>query len=322
MLKADTANPEVWAAVRELLDEAEAADGSAPISDQALIAAQQGRRPLYLGDDAVGIVGEGELDLVVRPRSRGEGRGGRALELLLREVEDRARPDQLDDRELRAWAHGESPAAAALLRRAGFEPVRELLRMTLDPDRLQAAIDGARAMPEGFEVEPYDPAARPSQAEEWVRVNAAAFASHPEQGRMTLGDFEALEQEGWFAPDDLRLAWAVGSSPHLSSSPHPTGPGGEHRLAGSTWVKTVAGPHGVETELYSIGVDPSFAGLGLGAGLLGETLRRMAEHAPNRISLYVDGDNTAAVALYERAGFEVEQRSTQWLRRAAQTNER
>ena len=65
-----------------------------------------------------------------------------------------------------------------------------------------------------------------------------------------------------------------------------------------------------------LGVDPTFAGIGLGAALLGETLRQMATHRPNRITLYVDGDNTNAVALYARAGFMVEQRSMQYLRAA------
>ena len=72
-----------------------------------------------------------------------------------------------------------------------------------------------------------------------------------------------------------------------------------------------------DTELYVLGVDPKFAGIGLGAALLGETLRQMQLHEPNRITLYVDGDNTNAVDLYLRAGFEVEQRSVQYLRRAS-----
>ena len=66
--------------VRELIAEAERFDGAPPISDQALLAASQGRRrilevfPGPAGQSAVadaralgaiGILGEGELDLVV-----------------------------------------------------------------------------------------------------------------------------------------------------------------------------------------------------------------------------------------------------------------
>jgi mycothiol synthase len=40
----------------------------------------------------------------------------------------------------------------------------------------------------------------------------------------------------------------------------------------------------------------------------------MAMHHPDRITLYVDGDNVNAVELYLRAGFVVEQRSMQYQR--------
>lgn len=300
--------------VRELLDEATAADGTPPVSDQALLGVAQGRRELMefapgaapAAEDAalgaVGIVGEGELDLVVRPAERGRGVGRRALHALL------ARNASGSSTELRAWAHGENPAAEALLRGAGFEPVRELLRMTLEPALLPGAIAEARPLPDGFRVVPFDPA-EPRHAQEWVRVNAAAFASHPEQGAMRLGDFEALTREPWFRAEDLRLAFE-GDGDEAATGPAAL-------LAGFTWIKSTSERGRVETELYVLGVDPVHAGRGLGAALLGETLRRMAAHDPRRISLYVDGDNLGARALYERAGFEVEQRSSQWLRRGA-----
>jgi len=279
--------------VRELLAEAERADGTPPVSDQALLAADQGRRELFGSEDAVGILGEGELDLVVRPSARGAGRGGALLTEML-ESQDR----EGSGSELRAWAHGENPAAETLLTRAGFVPARSLYRLALDPARLPAAIAEARALPHGFVARAFDPTA-PDEAEAWVRVNAAAFASHPEQGAVTLQDFRALRQEPWFDPADLILAFDTAA---------------QDRLAGYTWVKTVRGDEEPETELYVLGVDPAYAGHGLGAALLGETLRRMAEHDPERITLYVDGDNAPARALYDRAGFTVDQRSTQWLR--------
>lgn len=285
---------------RQILAEATAADGTPPMSDQALLAVAQGRRVLIEEADALGVIGEGELDLVVRPSARGRGIGRALLNELLAGAADGSGTAGGSGAagELRAWAHGENPAATALLTAAGFAPVRELLRLALDPAALPGAIDAARAMPPGFEVRSYDPS-DPQQAADWVRVNAAAFASHPEQGAMTVADFLALTEESWFNREDLRLAYT-------------SDPGSQ--LAGSTWVKTVRGPQEVETELYVLGVDPAYAGIGLGAALLGETLRQMATHSPDRITLYVDGDNTNAVALYLRAGFEVEQRSVQYLR--------
>jgi len=286
-----TKTNEITANVRSILDEAERFDGTSPVSDQALIAAARGDRTLIDFGDAVGIVGHGELDLVVRPDARGRGIGRAALQSLL-EVHH-------TEGALRAWAHGENPAAVRLLNAAGFVSVRVLLRMTLDASLLPGAVASARPLPDGFAVRAFE-STKQRDADEWVRVNAAAFASHPEQGKMTRADFDALTAEPWFDAQDLRLAFK--------------GQGGDRdTLAAFSWVKTVRDESGTETELYAIGVDPPFAGHGLGAAMLGETFRRMSDHEPNRISLYVDADNTQALSLYERAGFRVEQRSEQYL---------
>ena len=321
-------HPAAMEDMRALLDVAERADGFPAVSDQATLAAAQGRRTVFLAAvpggpaAAVGILGEGELDLVVHPEARGRGLGARLLGDLLAAADPVA---------LRAWAHGENAAAEKLLTRAGFAPARELLRLALDPARLPEAVAAARPLPEGYTVRAYDPA-RSDDAADWVRVNAAAFASHPEQGAVTLDDFTAMTREPWFDPGDLILAFDTATAAHPSETDAterntPAEPLGrvdnarareQQALAGYTWVKTVReeadGETRTETELYVLGVDPAHAGRGLGAALLGETLRRMAEHEPDRITLYVDGDNENARALYNRAGFTIDQRSTQWLR--------
>lgn len=295
---------EALAAVQGVLRAAERVDGTPPISDQALLAASLGARQLYAytsaaeGTDAsspapiaVAVLGAGEIDLVVHPESRGSGVGSEVLQHLLSTVDRDANPG------LRAWSHGDAPAPRALLSRAGFTPARTLFRLALDPTALQAAIAQARAMPAGFTMRPYA-ADRPTDAAEWVRVNAAAFADHPEQGAVTLTEFTALTGEPWFDPADLMLAWDAATDD----------------LAGYAWVKTLRTEHGVDTELYVLGVDPAYAGRGLGAGLLGETLRRMATHQPDRITLHVDGTNAQARDIYDRVGFVVDSVSTQWVR--------
>lgn len=373
---------ESFAKLREVIHAAERADGTPPVSDQAMLAARQGDRALFgvTGDGesdregdgesakanqgfvGVAIIGEGEVDLVIHPDARGRGLATAALSEMI-SAQDHAAPHSTDTNtapvdspaapaaaspavaraatraaerpatepatgapELRAWAHGENPAATALLTHAGFSPIRSLYRLALDPARLPAAIDTARAMPSGFRLAAFDPSDR-AQAEAWVRVNAAAFASHPEQGGVTLDDFENLERETWFSADDLMLAF---DTTHAD------------RLAGYAWVKTTHADDAdtedpevnardeadavneagavkdslaaaAETELYVLGVDPAYAGRGLGAALLGATLRRMKQHSPDRITLYVDGDNENARALYDRAGFVTDQLSTQWL---------
>ena len=132
--------------------------------------------------------------------------------------------------------------------------IRDRLRLALEPALLDQAISAARPMPEEFEVLAHT-AGSEAQADDWVRVNASAFASHPEQGLMTRADFDALTREPWFKADDLRLAYATN---------------GEHQgdLAGFAWVKTVKEGDATETELYALGVDPTFSGIGLGAALL------------------------------------------------------
>jgi len=288
----DGRDPAVQAQLRALRATAEQHDGVAAISDQALLAVAQGTRRVFAFDNAMGVIGEGELDLVVRPEARGSGRGTAALAVLLA-------THDAHGGELRAWAHGENPAAQALLRRAGFAPVRTLLRLALDPARLPEAIAAARPLPTGYRLTAFTPG-NDAQVADWVCVNAAAFAHHPEQGRMSADDFLALTAEDWFDPDDLLLAYDGDT------------------LAGYGWVKTVHSDATVETELYALGVDPAYAGRGLGAALLGATLRRMARRDPHRITLYVDGDNTSARALYDRAGFTLDQSSTQWLRGTAE----
>ncbi|KAM9863031.1 mycothiol synthase [Leucobacter sp. BZR 635] len=292
-----------------IIERAEHADGSSPLSDQALLAARQGQRELLLfaraGSDAsdspstpvaVGVIGQGELDLVVDPPARGQGIGTAALrELLAHPQAAVAGPDGVPG--LLAWAHGENPAATALLSGAGFTAVRSLFRMALDPALLPAASADpfAVALPEGFTLRTFA-ADQPGDAAAWVSVNARAFASHPEQGRVTLADFALMREEAWFDPDDLFLLAAPGESV----------------LAGFTWVKTLRDGDRTEVELYVVGVDPDHAGTGLGRALLGVTLARMAQHHPERVTLYVDGENERAVHMYEAAGFTIDSRSTQW----------
>lgn len=283
------------ARARAIMTEAETHDGFSAISDQALLAATQGQRELvrFVEGDApvaVGVVGQGELDLVVRPDARGRGVGREALRTLLSD----AGPG-----DLRAWAHGaENPAAEALLDGVGFTPVRTLYRMDLDPALLPN--DGqdplAIATPNGLELRAFDPASE-TDAVAWVRANAAAFHAHPEQGRVTESDFALMREEAWFAPEDLILLADTATD----------------ELAGSTWIKTVR-DDGVETELYAVGVRPEYAGNRLGTLLLRVTLARMAQHDPDRVSLYVDGENEAAVRLYQAAEFTIGSSSRQWRR--------
>lgn len=274
------------AAFDRLVRRAVAGDGASPFNDQALIDAETGARSLVFAiappespsaaELLVGaaLIGHGELEFVVDPEWRGAGIGSS----MLREILDNAPPQLL------AWAHGDHPAARALAARYGFDRVRTLLqlRMPLDP------VASSVRRPAGISV------FRPGEDEaDWIELNARVFATHPEQGRLTVEDLAARQAEPWFDADDFLLARDE------------TG-----RIIGYNWLK-VDGDHG---EIYVLGVGEP--GRGLGRSLMLAGLDRLRERGVTTASLYVEGDNEAAVHLYRSLGFTDYAVDVQYRRRA------
>src|SRR4051812_32827149 len=150
--------------------------------------------------------------------------------------------------------------------------------------------DSRPALPEGVHVEPF----RPGRDEEaWLRVNARAFATHPEQGRWTAEDLGLREQEPWFDPEGFLLAWRGD-------------PDGGGVLLGSHWTKAHPAADAAEEpigEVYVLGLDPDAQGLGLGRALTDLGLAYLRGRGLGQVLLYTEEDNTAAVTLYERSGF-------------------
>ena len=166
-----------------LIARARAADGQPPFSDQALVDLRAGDRTLIGSDDAVAIVGDGEVEFVVDPSRRGAGLGTQLLERVLASTGG----------PLLAWSHGDLPAARALAASHGFTAVRELLQLV-------APVPTSDARPfSRFRVG--------ADEDAWVALNARAFAFHAEQGAVSRDDLVALEGENWFDPDDFLLAW-------------------------------------------------------------------------------------------------------------------
>jgi mycothiol synthase len=261
--------------VGALVEAAAGADGVAPLSEHALLALRAGRGGLVARDGGT-VAGYAHLDpatddepaageLVVHPdfRRRGHGRA------LLRALREKAGGP------LRVWAHGDLPAAAGLAESEGMARVRALFQMR----RPAEGPLPEPAVAEGVRLRTFEPG---RDEEAWLRVNARAFADHPEQGAWTIEDVREREEEDWFDPSGFFLAER----------------GGE--LAGFHWTKVHPGGIG---EVYVVGVDPDAQGLGLGRTLTLTGLHHLRDTGRTQFMLYVDESNTAAVRLYESLGF-------------------
>ena len=280
-----------------MLRTAAAVDGVRPLSEEAELRLQHGGpaggRDLLATDadgapvgyarielgDAGSADDDAGAELVVAPTARGRGTG-RALLARLEEL--------AGDRPLRVWAHGDLPAATALATARGYRRARVLLQMRRP--LTDADLHPVPGPPAGVTVAAF----RPGRDEEaWLRVNARAFATHPEQGSWTREDLALREAEPWFDPAGLLLAWR--------GDPDDGG-----TLLGSHWTKVHppgdAGPDPVG-EVYVLGVDPEAQGLGLGRALTALGLAHLRGAGLTQVLLYVEEDNVPAVALYERSGF-------------------
>jgi mycothiol synthase len=215
----------------------------------------------------------------VHPDLRRQGFGGRLLDRVL---------ELAGDAPLSVWAHGDLPGSAQLLGSRGFNRARVLLQMRMPLADVHP--DPRPVLPDGVRVLPF----RPGRDEDaWLRVNARAFAWHPEQGRMTRADLQLREAEPWFDPEGFLMAWR--------GDPDDGGV-----LLGSHWTKVhpagdVAGePVG---EVYVLGIDPDAQGLRLGTALTDLGLAYLRRRGLGEVLLYVEESNTAAVRLYEGRGF-------------------
>lgn len=288
-------------AVRDLAAAAESHDGVAPLSEQPL---------LNLGTDAEWIthvvahstsgstIGYVQVDrsgetasaeLVIHPEHRRNGRGRMLLKTAERDatIPSRSGEPGQHGKQLRVWAHGDLEAARGFARAAGLHPVRELLFLSRPLE--QSAAPELPAAPAGYRLRTFRPGV---DDDAWLRVNARAFATHPEQGRMTLDDLRARQAEDWFDPEGFFLLV-------------PEGTGEDADPVAFQWTKVEpARPDGArDGEIYVLGVDPDHQGKGLGRLMTDVGLAHLARTGATRAVLYVEGDNAPALATYERSGF-------------------
>lgn len=326
-------------AVLALADAAARADGVAPLSEAVLLAARDGDTTsspqflAYAGTQLAGyahlergLAGEsgesGEVaataELVVDPGHRRQGLGTTLIHALEDALQSNApalepdlaalQPDSLtlppQAVTLQIWSHGDLVAARALADREGYTSVRELwfmrrplrteadalLPVHLPVDHLPVDHLPDVHLPEGFSSRHF---VIGQDEDAWLRVNARAFVDHPEQGRMTRLDLDRRIAQSWFDATGFILIEDV-------RGPSPV-------LAASHWTKVVppedpqASP--TEGEVYVVGVDPAYQGLGLGRAVTVLGLAHLVDRGLAEAVLYVDADNTAAVTTYSRLGF-------------------
>ncbi|WP_308043132.1 mycothiol synthase [Nocardioides mangrovi] len=252
--------------ITQVADDAAAADGTDPLDEATRLTLRHRPETVrsWTRADGFALVVGTELSLVVAPSGRGQGTGG---DLLTEALAATPLP-------LSAWSHGDHPAAAALARRTGFDRVRELWVMR----RATGLPLPEVVVPHGIELRSYEQA----DAAELLRVNAAAFTHHPEQGAMDAANLRERMAEPWFDPAGLLVA-TDGT-----------------RMLGFHWTKQHSPELG---EVYVVGIDPAAQGRGLGKLLTLAGLHHLADAGVDEILLYVESDNAPATATYSGLGF-------------------
>jgi mycothiol synthase len=216
-----------------------------------------------VGDLGFALAHRGAVDLAVTPEARGRGLGGQLAATAF-----------AGDEPMTAWSHGDHPAAARLAARHHLRRARELWVMRRPASEPLPELE----VPDGITVRGY----RDEDRDEVLRVNAAAFAHHPEQGSMDADELAERMAEDWFDPAGLLVA--------------DSGEG----LRGFHWTKQHDAGLG---EVYVVAIDPSAQGQGLGRVLTLAGLHHLARRGVDEVLLYVESDNAAAARLYAGLGF-------------------
>ncbi|MDQ3503816.1 MAG: mycothiol synthase [Actinomycetota bacterium] len=296
-------------AVHNLIEQAAAADGTAPLSEHVLLhlpsggdaevrnlLVSEGESLLAYGHlDVTDTVEGSSAELVVTPPARGRGLGKALVEALL---------SHSPDGRLRLWAHGDLPAARRLAESLGFRRSRVLLQMRRHLSGPQAPDLPDVALPPGVALRTFSVG---TDEQAWTRINNRAFADHPDQGGWGVEQVRLREDEQWFDPAGFFLAerdgqlvgfhWTKVHGGHASGEPH------DHLHPGTEHPEAEHHDHPPIGEVYIVGVDPSEQGQGLGPALTLAGLHSLQQRGLTEVLLYVDESNAAAVRVYERLGF-------------------
>jgi mycothiol synthase len=276
--------------VSALIEDAWRADGTRPLNDHLWLDLRDGGRAGFAGiiareEGRSHIVGycqvsrgneSWSLDLIVHPHYRYD-----SLEIAPEMMTTALNIVATEGGgQVHWWVFEPSRAHKQIAETVGLTPGRRLLQMRrplpLEPKVVTEISD--------FTTEAFQP---DGDEQQWLDLNNAAFAQHPEQGGWTMDTLKSRMQQEWFDASGFRVHRRNGV------------------MASFCWTKMHHESNTVMGEIYVIAVHPDFAGQGLGRKIaiagLDAAFHKGAEHA----MLYVDAVNTSAVAMYSSLGFSV-----------------
>jgi mycothiol synthase len=286
-------DPQTQNAVLELIAQATDHDGVPPVAehvllhlrhggdkaDTHLIARIDGEVAGYAHLDLTDQVEGPSAEIVVAPKFRNRRLGHEIVKEL----------KVIAGAKLRLWSHGDLPGARNIAEDNGFTRSRTVIQMRrslIDPlPEIDAAIQ-IRTFRDGIDNQP------------WIEANNQAFAGHPEQSNWSLRDLEIRTKEDWFDPNGFLISEI------------------DSKIAAFSWTKVHGGhthkhsgedqehDHDPIGELYIMGVSPTFQGRGLGYAMAIAGLRHIRYEGIFSAMLYVDADNSKAISLYTKLGFQ------------------
>lgn len=173
------------------------------------------------------------------------------------------------------WIPGPADHEDQVVTELGFTAYRDLWQLRINLP-VQTPADARTVTTRAFV---------PADADAFLDVNNRAFHWHPEQGGMTHDRLAATRGEPWHDDEHFRILEQDGT------------------VIGFNWLKIHHDFSPAMGEIYAIAIDPNVHGGGFGLALTRNGLDHLHHQGLTRAMLYVESDNTAANAAYERAGF-------------------
>ena len=276
--------------VSALIEDAWRADGTRPLNDHLWLDLRDGGREGFAGiiareEGRTHIVGycqvsrgneSWSIDLIVHPHYRYDSL----------EIAPEMMTTALDivasegGGQVHWWVFEPSRAHKQIAEAVGLSPGRRLLQMRR-PLPLESDVIAEISH---FHTEPFHIGLDEQQ---WLDLNNAAFAQHPEQGGWTMETLTSRMQQDWFDASGFRVHRHNGT------------------MASFCWTKMHHENSTAIGEIYVIAVQPELGGQGLGRKIAIAGLDALHHKGAQVGMLFVDADNASAVAMYTSLGFSV-----------------